>query len=98
VVGSRPALLKDRLGVHGINWLGAAPLPDDGIEVRVKMRSAQDPVPATVRAVANDRAEVVLDQAHAGIAPGQACVFYDGERVLGGGWIAREDAAARPQI
>ena len=98
VVGPRPALLKDRLGVHGINWLGAAPLPDDGIEVRVKMRSAQDPVPATVRAVANDRAEVVLDQAHAGIAPGQACVFYDGERVLGGGWIAREDAAARPQI
>ena len=98
VVGPRPALLKDRLGVHGINWLGTAPLPDDGIEVRVKMRSAQDPVPATVRAVANDRAEVVLDQAHAGIAPGQACVFYDGERVLGGGWIAREDAAAGPQI
>ena len=97
VVGPRPALLKDRLGVHGINWLGRAALPADAIEVRVKMRSAQEPVPATVRAVPGDRAEVVLDQAHAGVAPGQACVFYDGERVLGGGWIARGDAAAQPR-
>ena len=30
--------------------------------------------------------------APAGVAPGQACVFYDGERVLGGGWIQRQDA------
>ena len=92
VVGPRPALLKDRLGVRGINWLGATAMPDDAIEVRVKMRSAQEPVPASLRAVPGDAAEVVLDEAHAGVAPGQACVFYDGERVLGGGWIAREDA------
>ncbi|HJO73375.1 MAG TPA: tRNA 2-thiouridine(34) synthase MnmA [Rhodospirillales bacterium] len=94
VVGPRPALLKDRLGAYGVNWLGAAHMPDDPIEVRVKLRSAQEPVPATVRAVAGDGAEVVLDEAQAGVAPGQACVFYDGERVLGGGWIARQDAAA----
>ncbi len=94
VVGPRPALLKDRLGAYGVNWLGAAHMPDDPIEVRVKRRSAQEPVPATVRAVAGDGAEVVLDEAQAGVAPGQACVFYDGERVLGGGWIARQDAAA----
>ena len=97
VVGPRPALLKDRLGVHGVNWLGAAALPGDAIEVRVKLRSAHEPVLATVRAVPGDGAEVVLDEAHAGVAPGQACVFYDGERVLGGGWIAREDAAAGPR-
>ena len=30
----------------------------------------------------------------AGVAPGQACVFYDGERMLGGGWIARRESAA----
>ena len=94
VVGPRPAMLKDRLGAYGVNWLGAAHMPDDPIEVRVKLRSAQEPVPATVRAVAGDGAEVVLDEAQAGVAPGQACVFYDGERVLGGGWIARQDAAA----
>ncbi|MDP6573962.1 MAG: tRNA 2-thiouridine(34) synthase MnmA [Rhodospirillales bacterium] len=94
VVGPRPALLKDRLGAYGVNWLGAAHMPDDAIEVRVKLRSAQEPVPATVRAVAGGGAEVVLDEAQAGVAPGQACVFYDGERVLGGGWIARQDAAA----
>jgi tRNA-specific 2-thiouridylase len=92
VVGPRLALLKDRLSVHEINWLGSTAMPDDAIEVQIKMRSAQKPVPATVRAVPGGSAEVVLDEAHVGVAPGQACVFYDGERVLGGGWIAREDA------
>ncbi len=42
---------------------------------------------------AGHTAEVVLDEPEAGIAGGQACVFYDGERVLGGGWITREDEA-----
>jgi len=39
-------------------------------------------------------AEVVLDDPAYGISPGQACVFYDGERVLGGGWILREANSA----
>jgi tRNA-uridine 2-sulfurtransferase len=37
---------------------------------------------------------VVLREPQAAIAPGQACVFYDGDRMLGGGWICRDGVAA----
>jgi tRNA-specific 2-thiouridylase len=40
------------------------------------------------------RAEVVFAEPQGAIAPGQACVFYDGSRVLGGGWIEREEMSA----
>ena len=91
VVGPLEALLRDRLAVREVNWLGAEALPADGIAVTVKLRSAQDPVLATVYGRPDDEAEVVLDEAQSAIAPGQACVFYAGEHVLGGGWIKRED-------
>ncbi len=58
----------------------------------MKLRAREVPRPATVLATAWG-AEVRLD-APALPAPGQACVFYDGERVLGGGFIRRPDAAA----
>jgi tRNA-specific 2-thiouridylase len=90
VVGPKEALLKTRLTVRDLNWLGAAPLGSEGLKVSVKLRSAQEPVAATVMVPADGSAEVVLDEPHGGIAPGQACVMYDGARVLGGGWIVRE--------
>jgi tRNA-uridine 2-sulfurtransferase len=91
VVGPQRALLRDRLVVREVNWLGAEELPADGIAVTVKLRSAQDPVSAKVYGRPDDEAEVVLDQPQAAIAPGQACVFYAGDHVLGGGWIKRDD-------
>ena len=57
----------------------------------MKLRSTQAPAAATVYGRPGNTAEVVLDEPEAGIAGGQACVFYDGERVLGGGWIMREE-------
>jgi tRNA-specific 2-thiouridylase len=89
VVGPAGALLEDRIALSDVNWLGGARGPADGMAVLVKLRSAQAPVGARLYARA---AEVVLDEPQAGIAPGQACVFYDAAdgaaRVLGGGWIA----------
>ena len=93
VVGPRDALLGRRLAVSDVSWLGDAPLSDAGEAVAVKLRAHQSAVPATVRALGGDRAEVVLDQPEAAIAPGQACVMYRGERVLGGGWIERPETA-----
>ncbi|MEX2451096.1 MAG: tRNA 2-thiouridine(34) synthase MnmA [Rhodospirillales bacterium] len=90
VVGPKEALLKTRLTVRDLNWLGPASLGSEGLKVSVKLRSAQEPVAATVMPLADGSAEVVLDEPHGGIAPGQACVMYDGARVLGGGWIVRE--------
>ncbi|RMF09773.1 MAG: tRNA 2-thiouridine(34) synthase MnmA, partial [Alphaproteobacteria bacterium] len=76
------------------------PIPEDGQVVAVKVRSTRPPVPARVFAGgAAGQATVILDDAETGVSPGQACVFYDGTRVLGGGWIRqtrslREVAAA----
>ena len=93
VVGPKAALATQRIRLSGVNWLDAAPLAE-GVEVAVKLRSASAPVPATVTLGAGGAAEVLLHQPQFGVAPGQACVFYAGERVLGGGWIMRQAQAA----
>ncbi len=92
VVGPRAALGRDRLTVSGLNWLGAGDMPEEGARVAVKLRSAMAPVSARLFPLGDRRAEVAFDEPQAGVAPGQACVAYDGERVLGGGWIEREAA------
>ncbi|TAH33907.1 MAG: tRNA 2-thiouridine(34) synthase MnmA [Alphaproteobacteria bacterium] len=89
VVGPREALGKDRFMVAEINWLGARPIAD-GEKVLVKMRSMQPLQGATLYPRENNMAEVVLDEPRLGIAPGQACVFYRGSHMLGGGWIRRD--------
>ncbi len=87
VVGPRAALARDRVRVKELNWLDAV-TSTEGRAVTVKLRSAQAAVPATVYALGDGAAEVVLEAPQHGVAPGQAAVFYDGPRVLGGGWIA----------
>jgi tRNA-specific 2-thiouridylase len=95
VVGPHSALLEDRLSVREVNWLGDWTIESSNHRIAVKLRSGASLIPATLRALGHGRAEVQLDTAQAGIAPGQACVFYDGDRVLGGGWIERHDAIKR---
>ncbi len=94
VVGPRAALARDRIALGGINWLGDDPIPGQGQAVQVKLRSTMAPVAATLRPAGHGGAEVLLDEPEYGVSAGQACVFYDGERVLGGGWILREEAMA----
>lgn len=96
IVGPREALGRDRMRLRDVNWLGdeaeagAAAGGGQGLRVAVKVRSTRPPAPATLWLDDTAGATVVLDVPEPGIAPGQACVFYDGERVLGGGWIAGE--------
>jgi len=93
VVGPRAALARDVVRVRETNWIG--PIPGaQGVRALVKLRSAQPAAPATVFARPDGAADVHLDEPQYGIAPGQAAVFYDGDRVLGGGWIARADSSA----
>jgi tRNA-uridine 2-sulfurtransferase len=89
VVGPHEALAQHRVVLHSVNWLGATP-PEDGMPVDVKLRSAQPPVAAHLY---EGGCEVALDAPAFGVAPGQACVFYEESRCLGGGWIARNDIA-----
>lgn len=89
VVGPREALGCKSLTATGVNWLGEGPLKGKVHKVSVKIRSMTDPAPAVLLGTADDQAQVSFDVPQHGVAPGQACVFYQGERVLGGGWIAR---------
>jgi len=91
IVGPRKQLKKTRIYFKDVNWLGAGLFEHalDGRNITVKTRSMRPPVPAKFTAVGNEIA-VDLAAPEEGIAPGQACVFYDADvpsRVLGGGWI-----------
>ena len=92
VVGPRAALGQQRVAIRGVNWLGEKPSGE--LHVAVKLRSAQPPQAATLSLGDDGSGVALLDQPALGVAPGQACVVYDGRRVLGGGWIAREHKVA----
>ncbi|HEV8030188.1 MAG TPA: tRNA 2-thiouridine(34) synthase MnmA [Stellaceae bacterium] len=95
VVGQKSALAETRVRLAELNWLGAPMTAGEGILVMAKLRSTQPPVPAMLHTAFHDgEAELVLDGPAGAVAPGQAAVLYDGERVLGGGWIRRQCAAA----
>ena len=90
VVGPRAALAETRVSLGEMNWLG--PAMTRSVAVTAKLRSAQAPVAATLYPGAEGEAELVLAAPAGAVAPGQAAALYDGERVLGGGWIRRRGA------
>ena len=87
VVGPAAALDTDRIAVSDVNWLAR------GVErATVRLRSSHAGAPASVEALDGRRAVIRFDAPVRAAAPGQSAVFYDGSRVLGGGWIERPDA------
>jgi tRNA-specific 2-thiouridylase len=94
IVGARRALLCRSAELADVNWLGEAPLPAAGLDLEIKHRAREPRVGARVVATGDCRAEVAFREPQAGVAPGQACVFYRGTRVLGGGWIERAPTQA----
>ncbi|HWB51797.1 MAG TPA: tRNA 2-thiouridine(34) synthase MnmA [Stellaceae bacterium] len=89
VVGPKTALAERRVRIGELNWLDAPLQPGEGRAVAARLRSAQAPVPAILYPGDGGEAELVLDAPAGAVAPGQAAVLYDGDRVLGGGWIRR---------
>jgi tRNA-specific 2-thiouridylase len=90
VVGPKSALCETRVDVAELNWLGPPLKAGQRATISVKLRSSQPPVAATL--YADDRSDVAtlhLSAPAGAVAPGQAAVLYDGERLLGGGWIRR---------
>lgn len=93
VVGPREALACAGLTVSELNWLGDT-LPDgQGRAVMARIRNTADPVPGRLFTAPNGMASMRFDTPEFGVSPGQACVFYDGDRVLGGGWIVETESA-----
>ena len=88
IVGPQEFLKETKVLIRDINWLDNN-LPHQ-IELEVKLRSRQKLVPATVTFIENNQAEVLLHNEFYGIAPGQGCCFYNGSRVMGGGFICKK--------
>jgi tRNA-specific 2-thiouridylase len=86
VVGPREALLGTALSASSVNWLVDAP-PTAGDEVQVRIRHRAPLVPARVDRIEGDAVSLTLLSPVSAISPGQSAVFYDGTRVLGGGFI-----------
>ncbi|MEK9753039.1 MAG: tRNA 2-thiouridine(34) synthase MnmA [Rhodospirillaceae bacterium] len=90
VAGPKKALEKTGLSVSAVNWIGPGAEPPAERRAAIKIRSTAAPDDG---ALAYDGAggwTVTFDTPQTGIAPGQAAVFYDEQRVLGGGWIRRD--------
>jgi tRNA-specific 2-thiouridylase len=92
IVGPKE-LLKTRLvPLSEINWLGSSELlVGKEMQLSVKVRSTRPPRDAILRPLSDKHGEIELLNPEEGVAPGQACVFYEpgGTRILGGGWITK---------
>jgi tRNA-specific 2-thiouridylase len=92
VVGEQSELAKRWLIAHQINLLDDRLRSTTGtIPCQAKIRYNHSPQPATARLTDEDELTVEFDEPQSAITPGQAVVLYDGDIVLGGGWIDRAD-------
>ncbi len=87
VVGGDEQLYSRTLRAMRVNFISVDGL-DEPMRVAVKIRHRHEPAPATIESTGNDEILVTFDQPQRAITPGQAAVFYDGDIVVGGGWIA----------
>src|SRR6266849_4062278 len=85
VVGEDDVLRKTTCEVRGVNWISIEE-PEAPLRASVKIRHKHEPASATVEPLDANRARVTFDAPQRAITPGQAAVFYDRDRVLGGGW------------
>jgi tRNA-specific 2-thiouridylase len=91
IVGTVEDLDCEEFEVDHCNWINRE--GEEDFEVTVKIRYSHPGTPATVTLLESGRARVRLHEAQRAVTPGQAAVFYDGDLVLGGGWICRHGAA-----
>lgn len=91
IVGPKEALAKHHVLIKDINWLDDPVSFKNGRSLVVKIRSTHSGIQARVTSLSPTTARVDFVDPEFGVSAGQACVFYEGDRVLGGGWIARED-------
>ena len=86
-VGSNDELLRERFFARDVNWISIAGV-ERAAHAQVKIRNKHTPAAATLHATSEPaRVEVVFDNAQRAVTPGQGAVFYEGDVVLGGGWI-----------
>jgi tRNA-uridine 2-sulfurtransferase len=87
IVGGQENLYSHTLRARRVNLIAVDDLCEP-IRVAVKIRHRHEPAPAVIERVSDDEVLVTFDEPQRAITPGQAAVFYDGDIVVGGGWIA----------
>ncbi|MDJ0733384.1 MAG: tRNA 2-thiouridine(34) synthase MnmA [Nostocaceae cyanobacterium] len=87
VVGDRTKATQPECTVSRVNWVSIAE-PSSPIRAEVQIRYRSQPIPVTVVPLGNSRVRVVFDEPQFSVTPGQAAVWYEGEKVLGGGIIS----------
>ncbi len=86
IVGRNQDLLRESLIASEVNWISIEPIQEPR-RAQVKIRNKHNPAPATLMPGSDGEVEVRFEEPQRAVTPGQAAVFYDGELVLGGGWI-----------
>ena len=87
IVGRNEDLLRATLAAKEVNWISIAPITAP-VRCQVKIRNKHEAAMATLSPASGPgRVEVRFDEPQRAVTPGQAAVFYDGDIVLGGGWI-----------
>ncbi|MGA7886426.1 MAG: tRNA 2-thiouridine(34) synthase MnmA [Acidobacteriaceae bacterium] len=86
-VGSDAEATTLTLRARDLNWISIPELRGE-MRVRAKIRHRHEPAWATIRSVGADAVDAIFDEPQRAVTPGQAAVFYDGDEVVGGGWIA----------
>ena len=86
VVGPADALYSQTLHAKRLNWISIPELREP-MRVQVKIRHRHEPAAATIERSGGDEVVATFDEPQRAITPGQAAVFYDGDVVVGGGWI-----------
>lgn len=87
-VGNKDATLARGLIARRPNWIAGQPFPPGG-RLQMKIRSRFQPTPVRLEAADGDHFEVRAEKPLSAVTPGQAAVLYDGDRLIGGGWIER---------
>jgi tRNA-specific 2-thiouridylase len=87
-VGADEELLSRDLRANRLNWISIEGLaPGEELRVRIKIRHRHEPACANLRADGDGHVRAHFDEPQRAITPGQSAVFYDGDEVVGGGWI-----------
>jgi len=86
VVGNDEQLYSHTLRAHRVNLISVAELREP-MRVTVKIRHKHQAAPAIIQSTGPDELLVTFDEPQRALTPGQAAVFYDGDTVVGGGWI-----------
>jgi len=88
IVGGEDELESSEFTARGVNWI-AFDAPSEPVRAHVKVRYRHEPAPATIHALPDARVRIVFDTPQRAITPGQTTIFYDGDEVVGGGWIVK---------